>query len=130
MNWKTLLAILLLVSSSAWMLFDGTRALIVGEYVTAKTGEYAGQLGSWANLVKAAGLEPRSTLMKSVFVVNGLGVLTLICGYLLHKSWANNALLIAALLGLWYLPIGTLTNLVSLILLLLTRRKSTPPRST
>jgi len=128
MNWKTLLAIVLLVSSSAWMLFDGTRALIVGEYVTAKTGEYAGQLGPWSNLVRAAGLEPRSTLMKSIFVVNGLGILTLTAGYMLHRPWANNALLVAALLGLWYLPIGTLTNLISLILLLLTRRKAGSPR--
>jgi len=32
---------------AGWMLFDGSRALIVGDYVTAKSGPYAGQLGPW-----------------------------------------------------------------------------------
>ena len=128
MNWKIIVSIVLLVSSAGWMLFDGTRALIVGDYITPQTGEYAGQLGPWSNLVKAVGIEPRSTLMKLIFMVNGLGILTLITGYVLHKPWADNALIIAALLGLWYLPIGTLVNLIALILLLLTRRKNMPPR--
>ena len=127
MNWKIILAIVLLACGAGWMLFDGTRALIVGDYITPQSGEYAGLLGPWSNLVKAVGLEPRSTLMKLIFVVNGLGILILITGYVLHKPWADNALLIAALFGLWYLPIGTLTNLISLILLLLTRRVAGPP---
>ena len=128
MNWKTILATVLLVSTAGWMLFDGTRALIIGDYVTPQTGEYAGQLGPWSNLVQAVGIEPRSILMKLIFVTQGLGSLTLVTGYIFHKSWAKNALLIVALLGLWYLPIGTLINLLALSLLLLTRRKIMPPR--
>jgi len=128
MNWKIILAIVLLVSSAGWMLFDGSRALILGDYVTPQTGEYAGQLGPWANLAGAVGIEPRSILMKLIFVTQGLGSLALITGHVLRKPWAGNALLITALLGLWYLPIGTLTNLTAFMLMLLTRRKAMPPR--
>ena len=34
-------------------------ALIAGDYVTPSKGQYAGQLGPWARLVSAVGLEPR-----------------------------------------------------------------------
>lgn len=128
MNWKTWLSLLLIASSASWMVFDGTRALILGDYVTPQTGEYAGQLGPWANLVQAIGIEPRSIWMKLIFVIQGSTTLTIVVCYLLNKSWARMALLIAMLLGLWYLPIGTLVNLIAFIFLLLTRRKDMPPR--
>ncbi|MBI5840539.1 MAG: hypothetical protein HZB19_10590 [Chloroflexi bacterium] len=64
MNWKNWIVVLLIIFNSGWMLFDGTRALVVGDYITPVAGEYAGRLGPWSNLVKAAGIEPRSTLMK------------------------------------------------------------------
>ncbi|HEU0297638.1 MAG TPA: YdeI/OmpD-associated family protein [Anaerolineales bacterium] len=128
MNWKTWLSLLLIASSASWMTFDGARALILGDYVTPQTGEYAGQLGPWANLVQTIGIEPRSTLMKLIFVIQGIATMTIIVCYILYKPWARTALLAAMLLGLWYLPIGTLVNLVALILLLLTRRKAMPPR--
>ena len=104
------------------MLFDGTRALIVGDYVTPTTGEYAGQLGPWSNLVRAFGIDPRSTLMKLIFVVYGLiALVTAIC-YALGLTWARQAMIAVCILGLWYLPIGTATNLVTLIFLFKIRR--------
>ena len=127
--WTTWLSILLITSTAGWMIFDGTRALIVGDYVTPRTGEFAGQLGPWSNLVKVIGIEPRSTWMKIIFIAQGLGTLTVVISYILNKPWAWTGLLVAMLLGLWYLPIGTLLNLLAFILLLLTRRKSMPPRS-
>jgi hypothetical protein len=109
MNWKTWLAVVLVIFTAGWMLFDGARALIAGDYVTPTTGQYVGQLGPWSNLVEAIGIEPRSTLMKSIFVVYGL-------------AWARGAMIIVCILGLWFLPIGTVTNLISLILLLIRER--------
>ena len=128
MNWKTWLSLLLIASSASWMVFDGTRAMIVGDYVTPQTGEYAGQLGPWANLVQAIGLDPRSIEMKLIFVIQGITTLTIVVCYLMNKPWARRALLAAMLLGLWYLPIGTLINLMALILLLLTRSQAMPAR--
>jgi hypothetical protein len=104
------------------MLFDGTRALIVGDYVTPKSGEYAGQLGPWSNLVKAIGIEPRSTLMKSIFVVYGLLALTSAACFAIGTPWASTVLLIVCILGLWYLPIGSVANLIALVLLFIGRR--------
>lgn len=128
MNWKTWLSLLLIASSASWMVFDGTRALILGDYVTPPAGEFAGQLGPWSNLVQAIGLEPRSIWMKLIFVIQGIATMTIIVSYLLNKPWSRTVLLAAMLLGLWYLPIGTLVNLIALILLLLTRSKAMPPR--
>ncbi len=127
-NWTTWLSVLLIASTAGWMIFDGTRALIVGDYITPQTGKFAGQLGPWANLVQAIGIEPHSVWMKLIFIIQGLGILTVVVSYILNKPWAWTSLLIAMLLGLWYLPFGTLVNLLALILLLLTRRKTMSPR--
>jgi hypothetical protein len=102
-----------------WLAFDGSRALIVGDYVTPGSGPYAGQLGPWSKLVSAIGIEPRSTFMKSVHL--GLGVLWLVMtiGFVLRLPWARPGMLAGAVLSLWYLPFGTLVGLIQIVLLLL-----------
>ena len=120
-NLKRWAIIVLIAFTAGWMLFDGSRALVVGDYVTPKTGEYAGQLGPWANLVEAVGFEPRSTVMKAIFVLYGFSGIIAVVAYALKKEWARNALIILAILGLWYLPIGTIANVIALILLLTIR---------
>ena len=114
--------VILIAFTAGWMLFDGTRALIVGDYITPGSGEYAGQLGPWSNLAKAVGIEPRSTLMKSIFVTYGLTALTVVVCFMLGISWARTILVIVCILGLWFLPIGTITNLIVLMLLLIGRK--------
>jgi hypothetical protein len=69
--------------------------------------------------VQAASIAPRSTLMKSIFVVYGLAYLIVLVAFLLKALWAWPAMLIMAALGLWYLPFGTLINLIVIVLLLL-----------
>src|SRR5437016_6098140 len=69
------LVIVLGVVRGGWMSFDGIRALVAGDYLTPSAGPYAGQLGPWSKLVSYAGLDPRSTLMKAIFVVVGLATL-------------------------------------------------------
>jgi len=124
MPWTGWVAVVLIVLGAGWMLFDGTRALVVGDYVTPKTGNYAGQLGPWAGLVKAIGIEPRSMLMKSIFVVYGFAALAIAVCFIIGLPWARTALIAICVLGLWYLPVGTVTNLIVLVFLLLTRRSS------
>ena len=119
MNWKDWVIVILVAFTAGWMLFDGSRALIVGDYITARSGEYAGQLGPWANVVKAIGIEPRSTLMKSIFVIYGLTALTIVICFIIGISWARTALIVVCILGSWFLPIGTITNLIVLTLLLI-----------
>jgi hypothetical protein len=100
------------------MLFDGTRALIVGDYVTPATGEYAGQLGPWSKVVQAAGIEPRSALMKSIFVLYGLAALAMALCFALGYPGARTGMLVMAVLGLWYLPFGTVSDVIILAILL------------
>jgi len=121
-NWKDWVIVILVAFTAGWMLFDGTRALIVGDYVTPASGEYAGQLGPWSNLVKAVGIEPRSTLMKLIFVGYGLTALAIAACFVFGMPWARAAMIVVCILGLWFLPIGTVVNAVALILLFLTRR--------
>lgn len=119
MHWTGWIVVALVVLNASWMMFDGTRALIVGDYVTPTTGEYAGQLGPWSKLVEAVGIEPRSTLIKLVFVGYGLAALLIAACFALKLSWAWWGMLILAVLGLWYLPFGTVVNIVVIVLLLL-----------
>jgi hypothetical protein len=103
---------------AGWMVFDGARALMVGDYVTPSTGEHAGQLGPWTGIVESLGLEPRSTLMKLVFVVYGAAWLAVVACFALDHRWARGAMLVAAVGSLWYLWVGTVTSAIVIVLLL------------
>lgn len=109
----------LVLLSGGWMAFDGGRALIVGDYVTPSRGEMEGQLGPWSRLVEAVGIAPRSTLMKSIFLVYGLIYLGLALALVLGNQDAWLPLTIVAILGLWYIPFGTLLNVIVIVLLML-----------
>ncbi len=102
-----------------WLLFDGSRALSVGDYVTPGSGQYAGQLGPWSKLVSAIGVEPRSTFMKCVHVGLGAAWLVTTFAFMLRMPWAWSGMLTCAVLSLWYLPFGTLFSVIQIILLLL-----------
>ncbi len=107
----------LVLISAGYMTFDGVRAFVVGDYLTPKTGPHAGQLGPWSKVIQAIGLDPRSSLVKSFFVFQGTVTLALLACYLFRLPWAANALKIAAIAGLWYLPVGTVLNVLVLVLL-------------
>ena len=121
MDWRDWLIIVLVVMTGGWMLFDGLRALIVGDYVTPKTGEYAGRLGPWANLVKALGIEPRSRWMKWFFVLYGFTALAAAARYALFYPDGRPDMIAVAVLGLWYLPVGTGANVIVLLVLFVGR---------
>ena len=116
----------LVVLNAGWMLFDGARALIVGDYITPKTGAHAGQLGPWSKVVEAVGIDPRSTLMKSVFVIYGAAFLAVLAAFTLGASWAWMGMIVVAVLGLWHLPFGTLINVVVIALLQLPTLRGIP----
>ncbi len=121
MDWLRLLIVALALAEAGWMAFDGMRALLVGDYVTPRSGRYAGQLGPWARLVSAVGVEPRSTLMKAVFAGYGLAWLAIVVAFVLDLAWARAAMLTAATGALWFLPFGTLLSVVQIGLLAMSR---------
>jgi hypothetical protein len=119
MKW---IIVLLIILTAGWMFADGLRALVLGDYVTPSSGAHAGELGPWAGVLSAAGLEPRSTVIKTIFVLYGVGSFIAVAAFATDRPWGRNFLIVMAVLGLWYLPIGTGTNMIALILLFLFRR--------
>jgi hypothetical protein len=112
MHWLAWVALLLAFFDGGWLAFDGGRALVVGDYVTPRSGRYARQLGPWAKLVSAIGIDPRSTLMKSIHLFLGLTWLVVMFCFALRLPWAWWGMLVCAIAGLWYLPFGTLLSVV------------------
>lgn len=100
------------------MVYDGTRALVVGHYLAPSSGAYAGRLGPWADVVTAIGIDPGGLLMKTVFVGYGALWLGVIVAFVLGRQWAWIAMMIAAVGSLWYLVIGTVTSILVVALLL------------
>ena len=119
MHWLGWIVVLLAVIEGGWFAYDGGHALITGDYVTPKSGQYEGQLGLWSKVVSAIGIEPRSTLMKCIHLLLGIAWITVIICFILKLSWAWTGMLLCAILGLWYLPFGTLLSIVQIILLML-----------
>jgi hypothetical protein len=114
--------VVLALSEAGYIALDGIRALIAGDYITPGSGRFAGQLGPWSALVSAVGIEPRSTLMKGIFAAYGLIWLLVILAYGFGVRWAWRAMVLAAVLSLWYFPLGTVISLLVLGLLVVQRR--------
>ncbi len=126
LHWTAWLVVALVLFNGGWMAFDGGRAMLVGDYVTPRSGPHAGALGTWSKVVSTVGIEPRSTLMKTLFVVYGLGFVGLVGVFVLGVSKAWLALLLVAALGLWYVPFGTLINAIVIALLVLGPLRAAP----
>ena len=73
--------------------------------------------------MQAVGIEPRSTLMKSIFLIYGSAWLLATVCFGLRLDWAWWAMLGFAIGGLWYLPWGTLLGLVMAGLLVVMRAR-------
>lgn len=116
MKW---IIIILAFIEAGWMAFDGARALLAGDYVTPSSGPHAGQLGPWQHVVSAIGIAPRSTLMKIIFVIYGCAWLAIIIAFARNVPWAATAMMLAAIGSLWYLPVGTATSAIIIVLLAL-----------
>ena len=115
LHWSAWLIVGLVLLSGGRMAFDGRRARIAGDYFTP----HAGQLGPWSRVVQAVGIAPRSTLMKCTFLLYGLGYVTAAAALVLGAPWGRSGTLLLAVLGLWYVPFGTVINLIVIVLLLL-----------
>lgn len=119
MKWAV---IVLAALDAGYMAFDGGLALTTGDYLTPSSGEYAGQLGPWTHLSMAFGIEPRSTLMKSIFLGYGLAWLAIIALFAAGARRGSTAMLAAAAGSTWNLFVGTAFGLLLVALLLFERR--------
>lgn len=104
------------VALGGWMIVDGARAMIVGDYFTPRTGRYAGSLGPWAGLVLRLGIDPRSTVMKALFVGFGLAWVLVAAGLVFGTAGILQIAIVLAFATLWYVPIGSAIALFVLVL--------------
>ena len=118
MAWLRWVAAALGLVQGGYMLFDGMRAFLVGDYLTPSGGEYAGRLGPWANVVSAVGIDPRSTAMKLAFVLYGIVWIAVVAAFVGGRPWAWTAMLALAAATLWYVPAGTAIGLAVIVILL------------
>lgn len=116
MSWNVAVAAVLSGALGGWMIFDGVRAMIVGDYFTPRSGRYAGSLGPWAGLVLRHGIDPRSTVMKALFVGFGVAWLLVAAGLAFGTAGILQIAIVLALATLWYVPIGSATALLVLVL--------------
>ncbi len=107
--------------NAGYMTYDGARALMTGDYLRPKSGEYAGQLGPWSRLVEKIGIDPMSPLMKSTFLIFGIAGLFITVAFILNLSWAWNAMLIFNICCLWNLFMGTFSSIMQIVLLITMR---------
>lgn len=119
MAWLKWVIVVLAFVGAGWIAFDGAHGLVTGDYVTPKSGRYAGQLGPWSRVVSAVGLDPRSRLVMAIHLVQGVVWLVILVAFALGARWAWTGMLVCAIAGLWYLPFGTLLSIVQIVLLLL-----------
>lgn len=119
---KWLVALVALVEGG-WMFFDGSRGLLLGDYVTPQGGPHAGELGPWAKVVAAVGIPPRSIFMKSVFTVWGLAWMVLAVAFATDVPWAGRSVLVAAVATLWFVPWGTAASVIELAALAFMRMR-------
>ncbi len=117
MSWLKWVVVTLALLNAGYMVVDGTRALTKGDYFTPSSGEHKGELGPWARVVTAIGIEPRSTAMKAFFVVYGLAWIVVIVGFARGQTWSWFVMLVLALGSLWYLTVGTIVSVLVTALL-------------
>lgn len=116
---KLLKWIIILLSFSVYgfMTYDGCRGLMVGDYFRPQSGEYAGQLGPWADYVSAIGINPESQYMKWAFILWGSIGLFIMVSFAMNVRDSAKALLIISAITLWYATLGT--AICSLIIILM-----------
>jgi hypothetical protein len=95
-----------------WLVFDGLHQRLFGDYVRLN-----GQLGPWATLASAAGLDPQN--LSWAFIALGFSLISASFGLYLGRSWGRSLGLVTSAVALLYLGFGTPVALVCLILLLL-----------
>jgi hypothetical protein len=111
------IAILALITGG-FQVVDGIHVLATGKYIGPPTP------GPWRHVVQAVGLDPFA--LGIPFVVLGACWLVAAAALVLTSSSAAWwALLFVAAATLWYLPVGTLTAVATIAILVLVRAKLT-----
>jgi len=99
--------------NGAWMLWDANHRLTSGDYY-----RFEGQLGPWAKIVEAIGLDPLGDTMLTIFFIYGVAWIAATILLILTKPPTRRPLMILPILTIWYLSAFTIPALVISPLLL------------
>lgn len=105
---------LLAVMNGGYMVFDTIHQFATGDFVRVE-----GQLGPWANLVTAIGIDPLS--LAPFFLLFGITQIICAVGLIRLKRWGYRGTLYLAIASLLYLVFGTVVAILQLILLKLSQ---------
>ena len=103
--------------NGAWMLTDGAVALATGDYLGP-------ELGPWAALLRALGVDPLAPGVAAAFLLYGAAYLALLAAYARRPDRLRAALAAATVPLLAYLVVGTLVAAATLGLLLAERSRA------
>jgi hypothetical protein len=118
---RVILTVLALITGG-YQVMDGIHVLATGVYMGSATP------GPWRHVIDATGIDPMD--FGPGFVV--LGVFWLVAIAMLLSTSSRRAwwaLLIIAVLTVWYLPVGTLTAVATIVVLLAARESLVRPVS-
>lgn len=104
-----LITILGLLNGS-YMLMDGIFVLIKGKYIGPE------KPGPWANLFYKLNIDVFK--LGPLFIILGLLWVTWVFALWTNQAWAYTFGLSISILTLWYLPIGTIFAIITILLLL------------
>src|SRR2546426_7718912 len=108
----------LAIINGGYLVIDAIRRFIVGDFF-----RIGGQLGPWAVLVGAAGIDPLS--MGPVFLVIGVAQVAAASLLLLRRPWGDMLVLALAVGTLWYLIFGTVSSVIQITLIVASKRGRT-----
>ncbi|MEV6846404.1 hypothetical protein [Actinoplanes sp. NPDC051411] len=118
---RVILTVLALITGG-YQVMDGIHVLATGVYMGSATP------GPWRHVIHATGIDPMD--FGPGFVV--LGVCWLVAIAMLLSTSSRRAwwaLLVIAVLTVWYLPVGTLTAVATIVVLLAARERLVRPVS-
>lgn len=103
--------ILLALLNGGWMIFDGCHVIKKGKYFGPETP------GPWRKIIESCGINPFA--IGPFFVA--LGILWFIASIALVTgvAWGWFALFATSIATLWYIKIGTLLSIITIILLVI-----------
>ncbi len=112
---KILLTVIASINAS-YMLLDGIFVIINGKYIGPE------KPGPWSNIFEKFNINVFK--LGPIFIVFGILWFVFIYGLQTSQSWAYLFGLFLSIATLWYLPIGTLISVISIVLLVVYINKS------
>ncbi len=114
MTVKIILTILAF-ANGVFMTFDGFHVMIKGKYIGPE------KPGPWAGVFYR--LKINVFKLGPLFIVLGLGWITLIYGLWGNQDWTFNFGVIISILTLWYIKVGTFVSIITVALLLIFKQQ-------